>query len=91
MRIITSFLIALFLVSGCDNVTVEGPKVEVQYHFSSQQEFIEHYLPLQDDHGGVKTWEPSEDDDCRGGKVFTLGDGHKATFCPADGDESLFK
>jgi len=91
MRIKILLSALLFIVIGCDNVTVEGPKVEIKYFFSSQDEFIERYVPLQDDHGGVKSWIPSKDDDCRGGKVFTLADGHEATFCPANGDETLFK
>ncbi len=91
MRIIFTFAVVLFLVVGCDNVTVEGPKIEVKYHFSSHDEFIERYLPLQEDHGGIKSWDPSEDMDCRGGKMFTLSDGHEATFCPANGDQNLFK
>lgn len=91
MRITLLLAAVLLLLNGCDNVTVEGPKVEVKYYFSSQSEFTEYYLPLQDDHGGIKSWLPSEDMDCPGGKVFTLADGHQATFCPANGDERLFK
>ena len=91
MRMILTLSVILFLATGCDDVTVEGPKIEVKYHFSSHDGFIEHYLPLQDDHGGIKSWVPSEDKDCRGGKIFTLADGHEATFCPANGDETLFK
>jgi len=91
MRMIVPLAVVLFLVSGCDNVTVEGPKVEIKYNFASHDEFIERYVPLQNDHGGINSWVPSEDTDCRGGKVFTLADGHEATFCPANGDETLFK
>jgi|GEM_PF-3081626 len=91
MRVFVPVAMVLFLAGACDNVTVEGPKIEVKYHFSSHEEFIKYYLPLQDDHGGVKSWVPSEDIECRGGKVFTLADGYQATFCPAKGDESLFK
>lgn len=79
------------MLGGCDNVTVEGPSVKIKYNFSTKSEFNELYLPLQDDHGGIKSWIPSEDIDCQGGKIFTLADDHKATFCPANGDESLFK
>ncbi len=91
MKILGLILIISFALTACDNVTVEGPEVKVQYHFSSQSEFIELYIPLQNEHGGIKSWVPSEDMDCPGGKVFTLSDGTKATFCPANGDESLFK
>jgi len=91
MRKIVPLAVVLFLVGSCDNVTVEGPKVEVKYYFSSQEEFIERYLPLQDDNGGIKSWIPSEDTDCPGGKVFTFADGDQATFCPANGDQTLFK
>ncbi len=91
MKLISLILVILFSISGCDNLTVEGPSVEIKYNFSSKTEFHQHYLPLQNEHGGIKSWVPSEDADCRGGKVFTLADEHKATFCPANGDETLFK
>ena len=91
MRRIVLLAMAVLLVIGCDNKAAEGPKDRVKYRFSSKTEFTKYYLPLQNDHGGIKSWKPSKDQDCRGGKVFTLADGHQATFCPADGDESLFK
>lgn len=91
MKLVTLVVVVLFLLSGCGKVEVEGPSVEIKYNFSTKSEFNKYYLPLQDDHGGIKSWVPSEDTDCRGGKVFTLADGHKATFCPGNGDESLFK
>jgi hypothetical protein len=89
-RIAILFMLLSILV-GCDDATVEGPGITVKYTFSTKSEFNEYYLPLQNDHGGIKSWVPSEDMDCPGGKVFTLADGYKATFCPANGDESLFK
>jgi hypothetical protein len=91
MKICSSLLIILIILIGCDNITVEGPSVKAKYNFSTKSEFGKHFILLQDDHGGIKSWVPSEDMDCRGGKVFTLADGYKATFCPANGDESLFK
>jgi len=60
-------------------------------HFSSRQEFNELYLPLQRKHGGVKKWEPVNDADCSGGKNFQLADGFQVIFCPAGGDQDLFK
>ena len=91
MKAISLLFIFLITLGGCDNVTVEGPSIKIKYSFSTQSEFGEHFLPLQDKHGGIKSWVPSKDSDCPGGKVFTLADGHQATFCPANGDESLFK
>ena len=91
MKIFSLLFVFLMILTGCDNVTVEGPSIKITYNFSTKSEFNDHYLPLQNDHGGIKSWVPSQDRDCPGGKVFTLADGHKATFCPANGDESLFK
>ena len=91
MKAISLLFIFLIMLGGCDSVTVEGPSIKIKYNFSTKSEFNEHYLPLQNKHGGVKSWVPSKDTDCPGGKVFTLADGHTATFCPANGDESLFK
>ena len=60
-------------------------------HFSSRQEFNDLYLPLQSKHGGVKKWDPVNDADCSGGKNFQLADGFQVIFCPAGGDQDLFK
>ena len=91
MRLLALFFICIFSLTACDKWDAEGPKVEVKYNFSTKTEFHKYYLPLQNDHGGIKSWVPAEGADCLGGKVFTLADGFKATFCPANGDESLFK
>ena len=91
MRLMTLAIIGLLSLTACDKWDAQGPSVEVKYKFSTKDEFLKYYLPLQDDHGGVKSWVPAEGADCLGGKVFTLADGFKATFCPANGDESLFK
>ena len=87
MKIIFSMVLMSFLFAGCSN----EPDAPVKYHFSTKQEYLDYYLPLQDDHGGIKKWVPSPDMDCRGGKVFTHGDGFQSTFCPKDGNEDLFK
>lgn len=89
MRFVLIIISAVFIVAGCDNVAVDGPMVT--YRFSTQQEFTQLYLPLQDDHGGIKSWLPSKDRECSGGKVFTLADDYRVTFCPFNGDGSLFK
>lgn len=91
MKTISLLSIFLLMLGGCDNVTVEGPSVKIKYNFSTKSEFYDRFISLQDDHGGIKSWIPSKDIDCHGGKVFTLADDYKVTFCPANGDESLFK
>ena len=91
MRLLSFVVAVTFLLVGCDKWDAEGTSIEVKYNFSSKEEFLKYYLPLQNDHGGVKSWVPAEGAGCLGGKVFILADGHKATFCPANGDESLFK
>ncbi len=80
-------VLMLFVLGACSN----EPEAPAKYHFSTKEEYHKYYMPLQDDHGGIKKWVPSLDMDCRGGKVFTHGDGFQSTFCPANGDEDLFK
>lgn len=87
MKFILPLVLISFFMAGCSN----EPEAPAKYHFSTKDEYLKYYLPLQNKHGGVKKWVPSPDMDCDGGKVFTLGDGFQATFCPANGDESLFK
>ena len=87
MKTIIPVVLMLFVLGACSNES-EAP---AKYHFSTKDEYLKYYLPLQDDHGGIKKWVPSPDMDCRGGKVFTHGDGFQSTFCPANGDEDLFK
>ena len=87
MKTIAPLALMAFLMAGC---SIE-PEAPVKYHFSTKQEYLKYYLPLQNDHGGIKKWVPSPDMDCDGGKVFTHGDGFQSTFCPKDGNEDLFK
>ena len=87
MIIILTMILISFLMTGCS----DEPEEPAKYHFGSKDEYLKYYLPLQDDHGGIKKWVPSPDMDCDGGKVFTHGDGFQSTFCPADGDEVLLK
>ncbi len=87
MKIMVPVFLTFFVLGACSN----EPEAPVKYHFSTKQEYLKYYLPLQDDHGGIKKWVPSPDMDCRGGKVFTHGDGFQSTFCPKDGNEDLFK
>ncbi|MCH7649550.1 MAG: hypothetical protein IIA63_00125 [Nitrospinae bacterium] len=87
MRIILPLVLMSFLMAGCS----DEPEKPAKYHFGTKNEYLKYYLPLQDDHGGVRKWVPSQDMDCRGGKVFTHGDGFQSTFCPANGNEDLFK
>ncbi len=84
--IFCAVLISLWL-GACS----QGPESGVKYHFASKDEYLKYYLPLQKDHGGVKKWVPAEDPDCNGGKRMTLNDGFQVIFCPADGNEDLFK
>ena len=86
IKILPVFL-TFFVLGACSN----EPEAPVKYHFSTKQEYLKYYLPLQDDHGGIKKWVPAMDPDCNGGKVFTHGDGFQSTFCPKDGNEDLFK
>lgn len=90
MKIILPLVLMSFLMVGCSDEPGK-PDKPVKYHFGSKDEYLKYYLPLQDDHGGIKKWVPAMDPDCDGGKVFTHGDGFQSTFCPKDGDESLFK
>ena len=85
-KIFCAVLILLWL-GGCSM----GPESGVKYDFASKDEYLKYYLPLQNDHGGVKKWVPTESMDCKGGKRMTLGDGFEVIFCPADGNEDLFK
>ncbi len=87
MKTMLPVIMMLFALAACS----DEPQAPVKYHFSTKQEYLKYYLPLQYDHGGIKKWVPAMDMDCGGGKVFTHGDGFQSTFCPADGDESLFK
>ena len=87
MKIILPLAVLALLLAGCSS----EPEPPQKYHFSSKQEYLKYYLPVQDDHGGVKKWDPSPDADCRGGKIYTHGDGYQSTFCPKDGNEDLFK
>ncbi len=87
MKIMVPVFLMLFVLGACSN----EPEAPVKYHFSTKQEYLKYYLPLQDDHGGIKKWVPAMDPDCNGGKVFTHGDGFQSTFCPKDGNEDLFK
>ncbi len=87
MKNITVWVIAVLLMVACSN----EPEAPVKYHFSSEDEFNKYYLPLQDKHGGVKSFVPSPDADCPGGKIFTHGDGFQSTWCPKDGNNDLFK
>jgi len=87
MKIMVPVFLTFFVLGACSN----EPEAPVKYHFSTKQEYLKYYLPLQDDHGGIKKWVPAMDPDCNGGKVFTHGDGFQSTFCPKDGNEDLFK
>ncbi len=87
MKIMVPVFLTFFVLGACSN----EPEAPVKYHFSTKQEYLKYYLPLQDDHGGIKKWVPAMDPDCNGGKVFTHGDGFQSTFCPKDGNENLFK
>ncbi len=87
MKIMVHVFLTFFVLGACSN----EPEAPVKYHFSTKQEYLKYYLPLQDDHGGIKKWVPAMDPDCNGGKVFTHGDGFQSTFCPKDGNENLFK
>ncbi len=87
MKIILPLILISFLMVGCSDESDEPAK----YYFGSKDEYLKYYLPLQDDHGGIKKWVPAMDPDCDGGKVFTHGDGFQSIFCPADGNEDLFK
>ncbi len=87
MKTMLPVIMMLFALAACS----DEPQIPAKYHFSTEQEYLKYYMPLQDDHGGIKKWVPAMDPDCAGGKVFTHADGFQSTFCPADGDENLFK
>ncbi len=87
MRIILPLMLMAFLMGGCS----DEPEKPVKYHFSTKDEYLKYYLPVQDDPGGVRNWVPSQDMDCPGGKIFTHGDGFLSTWCPKDGNNDLFK
>jgi hypothetical protein len=78
MRIILPLVLMSFLFTGCS----DEPEAPAKYHFNSKEEYLKYYLPLQDDHVGVKKWVPAQDMDYDGGKMFTLADGFQATFRP---------
>jgi len=86
MKTMLAVPLMLFVLVACSN----EPEPPEKYYFSSKDERREYYLPLQKKHGGVKTWEPSPDADCIGGKIFTHGDGFQSTWCPKDGNNDLF-
>lgn len=67
MKIILPLVLMSFLLMGCS----DEPDEPVKYQFSSKDEYLKYYLPLQDDHGGIKKWVPAMDPDCDGGKEFT--------------------
>ena len=85
-----AFLFVILVSIGFAGCSEEGGPPR-EYHFASKQEYLKDYLPLQKKHGGVKKWVPYEDADWDRGKLFTLADGFQAIFCPANGDEDLFK
>ncbi len=89
MKLFIGLILFTNIFMGCS--TEDPDPFSRKLHFSSKQEFHELYQPMQDKHGGVKKWEPVEDADCSGGKNFQLADGFHVIFCPAGGDQNLFK
>ena len=59
MIIILTMILISFLMTGCS----DEPEEPAKYHFGSKDEYLKYYLPLQDDHGGIKKWVPSPDMD----------------------------
>ncbi|MGV7220510.1 MAG: hypothetical protein ACQ9MH_03155 [Nitrospinales bacterium] len=87
MKTFFGIAMIILLLGGCS----KGPESGVKYHFASKEEYLKHYLPIESKHGGIKKWVPAMDTDCDGGKHMTLADGFEVIFCPANGNQDLFK